>query len=93
MIIYLFLKDINHTLFLFFSPHPPSPSPSSPSIAFHASGLRRETDRGLAFFKGKSNRWGDIKKQRGSLEGGKKVGGNAKEERGIEMVIAREGDV
>lgn len=47
-------------------------------------------DRGVAF-KGKSNRSGDIKKRRGSLEG--KVGGNAKEERGIEMVIAREGDV
>lgn len=47
-------------------------------------------DRGMAF-KGKSNRSGDIKKWRGSLEG--KSGWKCKRGRGIEMVIAREGDV
>lgn len=46
-------------------------------------------DRGT-MFKGKSNRSSDIKKGK---PGGKKWVENAKEERGIEMVIAREGDV
>lgn len=43
-------------------------------------------------FKGKSNRSGDIKKKRGSLEG-KSGWKNAKKAKGIEMVIARERDV
>lgn len=61
MIIYLFLKDINHTLFPFF---PPSLSPYIRAA--------ERTDRGMAF-KGKSNRLGDIKKKKGKPRGRKWV--------------------
>lgn len=57
VIIYLFLKDINHMLFPFFLLH-----------LFPYIRAAKRVDRGMAF-KGKSNRSGDIKKQRGSLEG------------------------
>lgn len=48
-------------------------------MSLHTSVLQREWIGGTAF-KGKSNRWGDINKKRGNLEGGK-VGGKCKKEK------------